>query len=105
MKNKKYEVKNMFHLWHLGCIGGAVGVFFWCVFCCFLFLSVLCGGLVFLSGSGKSFLSKRDRKRLLSLVHSTDWRDEDSVWDCGVELCRFSVLLRAEVLRRGEFDE
>ena len=77
------------------------GVFF----CCFLFLSVLCGGLVFLSGSGKPFLSKRDRKRLLSLVHGTDWRDEDSVWDCGVELCRFSVLLRSEVLRRGEFDE
>lgn len=56
------------------------------------------------NGNGRPFLTKRDRKRLLSLVHNTDWSDEDSVWDCGVELCRFSVQLRSEVLRRTEFD-
>jgi hypothetical protein len=60
---------------------------------------------VFLSGYGKYFLSKRDKRRLLGLVNGTDWSDEDSVWECGVELCRFSVMLRAEVLRRAELRE
>ena len=54
------------------------------------------------NGCRNPFLVKKDRKRLLSLVHSTDWCDEDAVWDCGVELCRFSVLLRSEVLRRSD---
>ena len=57
-----------------------------------------------MSGSGELFLSKKDRKKLLSVIYSTDWYDEDSVWDCGVELCRFSVMLRAEVLRRANCD-
>lgn len=53
-----------------------------------------------LSKDNEPFLPKRERKRLLSLVHNTDWYDEDSVWECGVELGRFSVRLRAEVLSR-----
>lgn len=53
------------------------------------------------SNCGNPFLSKRDRKMLLKLVHSTDFCDESAVWDCGVELCRFSVLLRSEVLKRS----
>lgn len=57
-----------------------------------------------MSKKSKPFLSKRDKKRLFGLVHSTDWFDEDSVWDCAVELGRFSVRLRSEVLRRVEDD-
>lgn len=60
---------------------------------------------MFLSGSGKPFLSKKDKRRLFGLVHSTDWGDEDSVWECGVELCRFGVMLRAEVLRRADLED
>ena len=60
---------------------------------------------MFLSKNGKLFLSKKDKRRLFGLVHNTDWSDEDSVWECGVELGKFSVMLRGEVLRRAEFGE
>ena len=60
---------------------------------------------MFLSKNSKLFLSKKDKRRLLGLVHNTDWSDEDSVWECGVELGKFSVMLRGEVLRRAEFGE
>lgn len=63
------------------------------------------GGLIFLSGYSKPFLSKKDKRRLLGLVHNTDWSDEDSVFNLGVELGKYSVMLRAEVLRRAELEE
>ncbi len=88
-----------------GCIGEAVGIFFLVVWFCFFCWCCCLGVFCVLSDLDRSFLPKRERKRLLSLVHGTDWSDEDSVWECGVELGRFSVMLRAEVLRRGEFDD
>ena len=48
------------------------------------------------------FLSKKERNALRSLVGNVDWCDEDSVFGLGVELGKWSVKLRAEVLRRGE---
>jgi len=88
-----------------GCIGRAVGFLFWRVWFCFFVYWFFMGGLIFLSEYGKLFLSKKDKRRLLGLVHNTDWSDEDSVWECGVELGKFSVMLRAEVLRRAELGE
>lgn len=51
---------------------------------------------------GKSVVSKKDKKRLYSLVDSVDWSDEDSVFNLGVELGRYSVFLRSRVLELNE---
>lgn len=92
-------------MWQSGCIGGAVGFVFWRVWFCFFVYGFFMGGLMFLSDYSKPFLSKKDKRRLLGLVHNTDWSDEDSVFNLGVELGRYSVMLRAEVLRRAEWGE
>ena len=59
---------------------------------------------------GKELLvSKRDVDALVRSLEGVRWCDEDSVWDFGVLLGRWSVRLRSEVLRRsvddGEFFE
>lgn len=92
-------------MWQSGCIRGAVGFLFWRVWFCFFVYRFFIGGLMFLSNYNKPFLSKKDKRRLLGLVHNTDWSDEDSVWECGVQLGKYSVMLRAEVLRRAELGE
>ena len=43
--------------------------------------------------------------KLVHLINNTRLDDEDSIWDLAVELENVSVRLRAEVLRRHEFDE
>lgn len=48
--------------------------------------------------SNGNYLSKKEKKELINLVKSVKVDDEDSVWDLGVELCRWSVKLRASVL-------
>lgn len=57
--------------------------------------------------SGKSLLiSKRDVDSLVRALENVRWCDEDSVWEFGVLLGRWSVRLRSEVLRRvDDFDE
>lgn len=59
------------------------------------------------SCDGKSLLvSKREIDSLVRALESVRWCDEDSVWEFGVLLGRWSVRLRSEVLRRSEgFDE
>ena len=46
-------------------------------------------------------LSKRDIGKFERLCNSVDWCDEDSVFEFGVELGRWSVRLRALVLERS----
>lgn len=48
-----------------------------------------------------AFLTKNERKELLNLVRNVDWCNESSVWSVGVELSKWSVKLRAEILRRS----
>ena len=52
-----------------------------------------------------SFMSKKDRKKLIQLINNTRLNNENDIWDLAVELENMSVRLRAEVLRRHEFDE
>ena len=59
---------------------------------------------------GKELLvPKRDVDGLVRALDGVRWCDEDSVWELGVLLGRWSVRLRGEVLRRcvddGEFFE
>ena len=46
-------------------------------------------------------LSKREVSKFERLCKSVDWCDEDSVFEFGVELGRWSVRLRSLVLERG----
>lgn len=48
--------------------------------------------------NGKSFISKKERKKLYHLVQDVDWGDEDSVFNLGVELGKYSVFLRSKIL-------
>ena len=51
-------------------------------------------------------LSKREISKFERLCSGVDWCDEDSVFEFGVELGKWSVRLRALVLERGlEGDE
>lgn len=52
-----------------------------------------------------NFMSKKDRKKLIHLINNTKLNNENEIWDLAVELSRISVRLRAEVLRRHEFDD
>ena len=55
---------------------------------------------------GKELLvPKRDVDGLVRALEGVRWCDEDSVWDFGVLLGRWSVRLRGEVLRRSVDDE
>ena len=49
-----------------------------------------------------NFMSKKDKYRLIGKINSTKLNDEDQVYDLAVELCRWSVKLRSEILRRSE---
>lgn len=51
-----------------------------------------------LSLSNMNYMSKKEKKELLNLVQNVKIDEEDSVWDLGVELCRWSVKLRATIL-------
>lgn len=53
----------------------------------------------------RRLLSKRDVGVLVRLLDGVDWCDEDSVFDLGVELGRWSVRLRSLVLERSVFDD
>lgn len=52
-----------------------------------------------------NFMSKKDRKKLIHLINNTKLNNENEIWDLAVELSRISVKLRAEILRRHEFDD
>lgn len=51
------------------------------------------------------FLTKKERKKLISLVSNVDWYDENEVWNVGVSLNTWSVKIRSEILRRSELKE
>ena len=51
-----------------------------------------------------NYLSKKEKKELITLVQNVNVKDEDSVWDLGVELCRWSVRLRASILSQSGDD-
>lgn len=53
-------------------------------------------------GCNNPFVSKKDRKILFNLMNNTDWCDEDSVWDCAIELELWSNRLKFEILRRSD---
>ena len=53
-------------------------------------------------GCSNPIVSKKERKELFSLLNNINWCDEDSVFDLGVELGRFSVFLRSRVLEMNE---
>lgn len=50
-------------------------------------------------------MSKKEKNKLINLINKTKLNNENDIWDLAVELSRISVQLRAEVLRRHEFDE
>ena len=52
-----------------------------------------------------NFMSKKDRKRLVHMINNTNLNDENELYDLAIELCNWSVRLRAEILRREEFEE
>lgn len=45
-----------------------------------------------------NYLSKKEKKQLITLVSNVNIKDEDSVWDMAVELGKWSVKLRASIL-------
>ena len=52
-----------------------------------------------------NYMSKKEKKKLILMINNTRLNDEDNVYDLAVELCRWSVRLRSEILRRGEEEE
>lgn len=52
-----------------------------------------------------NYMSKKEKKKLILMINNTRLNDEDSVYDLAVELCRWSVRLRSEILRRSEEEE
>lgn len=49
-------------------------------------------------------MSKKERKQLIRMINDTNLKSENQVYDLAVELCNWSVRLRAEILRRCEED-
>lgn len=49
-----------------------------------------------------NYLSKKEKKELVKLVQNVQVDKEDSVWDLGVELCRWSVKIRASILSNDD---
>lgn len=47
-------------------------------------------------------MSKKDKHRLIGKINNTKLNDEDQIYDLAVELCRWSVRLRSEILKRSE---
>ena len=50
-------------------------------------------------------MSKKQKKKLIWKINNTRLDNEDDVFDLAIALCRCSVRLRSEILRRHEFDE
>ena len=50
------------------------------------------------------FISKKERNKIMGLLGNMDLCDEDSVWDVGVALESFSILLRTRVLEKCSDD-
>ena len=53
----------------------------------------------------KEYLSKKDKTRLINKINNTKIDDEEQVFDLAILLCRWSVKLRSEILRRSEYEE
>ena len=49
-----------------------------------------------------NYLSKKEKRELLKLIENVNIKDEDSVWDLGVELCRWSVKIRADIITKKD---
>lgn len=47
-------------------------------------------------------MSKKEKHRLIGKIKNTKLNDEDQIYDLAVELCRWSVRLRSEILKRSE---
>ena len=52
-----------------------------------------------------NYMSKKDKYRLIGKINCTKLNDEDQIYDLAVELCRWSVRLRSEILRRSEEED
>lgn len=52
-----------------------------------------------------NIMSKKDRNKLINLINKTKLNSENQIWDLAIELERVSISLRAEILRRHEFDD
>lgn len=52
-----------------------------------------------------NFMSKKERKKLVHMINNTKLDDENEIYDLAIELCNWSVRLRAEILRREELKE
>ena len=52
-----------------------------------------------------NIMSNKERKKLIQLIKNVNLGNEDQVWNLAVELGNVSVRLRANILRRHEFDE
>lgn len=48
-----------------------------------------------------NYMSKKDKNRLIGMIGNTKLDDEDQIYDLAVELCKWSVRLRSEILRRS----
>ena len=51
-----------------------------------------------------NIMSKKDRNKLINLINKTKLNSENQIWDLAIELEKVSISLRAEILRRHEFD-
>ena len=52
-----------------------------------------------------NIMSNKERKKLIQLIKNVNLGNEDQVWNLAVELSKVSGRLRANILRRHEFDE
>ena len=52
-----------------------------------------------------NYLTKKEKKQLINLVQNVNIKDEDSVWDLGIELSRWSIRLQAKVLTKCSDNE
>lgn len=50
-------------------------------------------------------MSKKERKKLVHQINNTKLDNEDEIYDLAIELCNWSVRLKAEILRRAELEE
>lgn len=49
----------------------------------------------------KCFIDEMERDSIINLINGMDLCDEDSVWDVGIALESFSILLRSRVLEKS----
>lgn len=53
----------------------------------------------------KNFISNKERKKLIYKINNTRLNNEDDIFDLAITLCRWSVRLRSEILKRQEEEE